>query len=177
MTGGLLFELIAFVPVLELAKLANAFKILIFGVTNVALIAFREGEVESYDPAFESLGHPCVQVVGGIGGIVLLTQMGGIPILGAVGIIGGGIVWYRLYGRERTEREGWEPWSAPDSVISFSRTGRRNCWTHVPATCCWCGLSSLVKTRRSAASSSDMYSDSTLHVRSFNVREHVRPVS
>jgi len=59
----------------------------------------------------------------------------------------------------------------------FSRTGRRNCWTHVPATCCWCGLSSLVKTRRSAASSSDMYSDSTLHVRSFNVREHVRPVS
>jgi len=105
-TGGLLFELIAFVPVLELAKLANAFKILIFGVTNVALIAFREGEVESYDPAFESLGHPCVQVVGGIGGIVLLTQMGGIPILGAVGIIGGGIVWYRLYGRERTEREG-----------------------------------------------------------------------
>ncbi len=55
-TGGLLFGLIAFVPVLELAKLASASKILIFGITNVALIAFREGEVESYDPAFELRG-------------------------------------------------------------------------------------------------------------------------
>jgi len=44
--------------------------------------------------------------VGVVGGIVLLTQMGWIPILGAVGIIAGGIVWYRFYGRERTEREG-----------------------------------------------------------------------
>jgi amino acid transporter/nucleotide-binding universal stress UspA family protein len=105
-TGGLLFGLIAFVPVLELAKLASAFKILIFGFSNVALIAFRESEVESYDPAFKSPGYPWVQIVGVVGGVVLLTQMGWIPLLGAVGIIGGGIVWYRLYGRERTEREG-----------------------------------------------------------------------
>lgn len=105
-TGGLLVGLIAFVPVLELAKLASAFKILIFGITNVALIAFRESEVEGYDPAFKSPGYPWVQVFGVLGGIVLLTQMGWIPILGAVGIIVGGIVWYRLYGRERTEREG-----------------------------------------------------------------------
>jgi len=105
-TGGLLFGLIAFVPVLELAKLASAFKILIFGLSNVALIAFRESEVESYDPAFESPGYPWVQIVSVVGGLVLLTQMGWIPILGAVGIIGGGILWYRLYGRERTGREG-----------------------------------------------------------------------
>jgi len=75
-TGGLLVGLIASVPVLELAKLASAFKILVFGITNVALIAFRESEVESYDPAFESPGYPWVQIVGVVGGIVLLTQMG-----------------------------------------------------------------------------------------------------
>jgi len=28
------------------------------GITNVALIAFRESEVESYDPAFENPGYP-----------------------------------------------------------------------------------------------------------------------
>lgn len=105
-TGGLLLVLIAFVPVLEIAKLASAFKILIFALTNVALIAFREGDVESYDPAFESPGYPWIQVVGIVGGLVLLTQMGWVPILGAVGIITGGIAWYQLYGRERTEREG-----------------------------------------------------------------------
>ncbi|MFB6280243.1 MAG: amino acid permease [Salinibacter sp.] len=105
-TGGLLLILIAFVPVLELAKLASAFKILIFAFTNAALIAFREGEVESYDPAFESPGYPWVQIGGIIGGVVLLTQMGWVPILGAAGIITGGVLWYRFYGRERTEREG-----------------------------------------------------------------------
>ncbi|PQJ35298.1 stress response protein/ transporter 5 (substrates cationic amino acid) [Salinibacter sp. 10B] len=105
-TGGLLLVLIAFVPVIELAKLASAFKILIFALTNVALIAFREGEVEGYDPAFESPGYPWVQILGILGGGVLLTQMGWVPILGAAGIITGGILWYRLYGRARTDREG-----------------------------------------------------------------------
>lgn len=105
-TGGLLLLLIAFVPVLELAKLASAFKILIFTFTNVALIAFRESEIEDYDPAFTSPGYPWVQVGGIVGSLLMLTQMGWIPILGAVGIIGGGLVWYRVYGRERTEREG-----------------------------------------------------------------------
>ena len=105
-TGGLLLVLIAFVPVLELAKLASAFKILIFVFTNVALIAFRESEVEDYDPAFTSPGYPWVQVFGIVGSVLMLTQMGWVPILGAVGIIGGGIVWYQVYGRERTEREG-----------------------------------------------------------------------
>jgi amino acid transporter/nucleotide-binding universal stress UspA family protein len=105
-TGGLLLLLIAFVPVLELAKLASAFKILIFVFTNVALIAFRESEVESYDPAFKSPGYPWVQVFGIVGSLLMLTQMSWVPILGALGIIGGGIAWYQVYGRERTEREG-----------------------------------------------------------------------
>jgi amino acid transporter/nucleotide-binding universal stress UspA family protein len=105
-TGGLLLLLIAFVPVLELAKLASAFKILIFVFTNVALIAFRESEVEEYDPAFTSPGYPWVQVFGVVGSLLMLTQMGWVPILGAVGIIGGGVAWYQVYGRERTEREG-----------------------------------------------------------------------
>lgn len=105
-TGGLLLLLIAFVPVLELAKLASAFKILIFTFTNVALIAFRESAVEDYEPTFRSPGYPWVQVIGVVGSLLLLTQMGWLPILGALGIIAGGLAWYRLYGRERTEREG-----------------------------------------------------------------------
>jgi amino acid transporter/nucleotide-binding universal stress UspA family protein len=105
-TGGLLLGLIAFVPVLELAKLASAFKILIFVFTNVALIAFRESDVEDYDPSFESPGYPWVQWFGIAGSLLMLTQMGWVPILGALGIIGGGTVWYQVYGRERTEREG-----------------------------------------------------------------------
>ena len=105
-TGVLLLALIAFVPVVELAKLASAFKILVFSITNVALVAFRESSVESYQPSFTSPAYPYVQVVGLVGGLALLTQMGTLPILGAAGIIVGGVAWYLLYARSRTDRTG-----------------------------------------------------------------------
>jgi APA family basic amino acid/polyamine antiporter len=106
LTGAVLLALIAFVPVIELAKLASAFKILVFSISNVALIAFREADVESYDPDFVTPGYPYIQLFGLFAGAGLLTQMGGIPILGAAGIIAGGVVIYFAYGRSRTERTG-----------------------------------------------------------------------
>jgi APA family basic amino acid/polyamine antiporter len=106
LTGILLLALIAFVPVVELAKLASAFQILVFSIINAALVVFRESGVDSYQPSFQTPGYPYVQVVGLVGGLALLTQMGWFPILGAAGIIVGGVVWYLLYGRPRTDREG-----------------------------------------------------------------------
>jgi len=105
-TGALLLGLIALVPVVELAKLASAFQILVFSIINVALVVFRESGVDSYQPSFEAPGYPYVQFVGLIGGLALLTQMGTFPILGAVGIIVGGVGWYLIYGRSRTDRTG-----------------------------------------------------------------------
>jgi APA family basic amino acid/polyamine antiporter len=106
LTGAVLLLLIAFVPVIDLAKLASAFQILVFSIINVALIAFREADLESYDPAFTAPAYPYVQVFGLIAGFGLLTQMGTLPILGAVGIIAGGVAVYLLYGRSRTDRTG-----------------------------------------------------------------------
>ncbi|ERG88379.1 MAG: amino acid transporter [halophilic archaeon J07HX5] len=106
LTGAVLLSLIAFVPVIELAKLASAFKILVFSIANVALIAFREADVPSYDPEWTTPGYPYVQVFGLVAGIGLLTQMGRLPILGAGGIIVGSIVIYLVYGRPRTDRSG-----------------------------------------------------------------------
>jgi APA family basic amino acid/polyamine antiporter len=106
LTAAVLLALIAFVPVIELAKLASAFKILVFSIINVALIAFREADVPSYDPEFTAPGYPFVQIFGVVAGFVLLTQMGRLPILGAVGIIVGSVVVYLVYGRSRTDRTG-----------------------------------------------------------------------
>jgi APA family basic amino acid/polyamine antiporter len=106
LTGGLLLGLIAFVNVVDLAKLASAFQILVFSIINIALIVFRVSGTESYQPSFKSPGYPYVQAIGIVGGLVLLTQMGTFPILGAVGIIFGGAVWYLLYARSRTDRQG-----------------------------------------------------------------------
>ena len=106
LTGALLLLLIAFVPVIELAKLASAFQILVFSCENLALVAFRASDAPSYDPEFVAPGYPYVQLFGFLGGIGLLTRMGTVPILGATGIIAGSTLIYFLYGRPRTDRTG-----------------------------------------------------------------------
>jgi APA family basic amino acid/polyamine antiporter len=106
LTGIVLVLLIAFVPVIELAKLASAFQILVFSFENMALVAFRVADVPSYEPEFTAPGYPYVQVFGFVAGIALLTQMGTLPILGAVGIIAGSALVYVVYGRSRTDRTG-----------------------------------------------------------------------
>jgi len=106
LTGSVLLLLIAFIPVIELAKLASAFQILVFSFVNVAVIAFREADLPSYDPEFTTPGYPYVQLFGIFGGFGLLTQMGVVPLVGAVGIITGGVAVYLGYGRRKTDRTG-----------------------------------------------------------------------
>jgi amino acid transporter/nucleotide-binding universal stress UspA family protein len=105
-TGVLMLGLIAFVPILSIAKLASAFKIVVFALVNAALIAFREAELENYDPAFESPLYPWTQLFGIGASALLLTQMGLVAVLGAVGIVVGSLLWYVLFVRSRIDREG-----------------------------------------------------------------------
>ncbi len=111
LTGAVLLVLIAFVPILEIAKLASAFQILVFALINLAVIAFREGSAE-YDPVFTSPLYPWMQAFGTVTGVVLLTQMGTVALVGAVGITLASIAWYLVYGRPRVRREG----AATDAV-------------------------------------------------------------
>ncbi|QSW98483.1 universal stress protein [Haloterrigena alkaliphila] len=106
LTGSVMLVLIAFVPILEIAKLASAFQILVFILINVAIIAFRNADMDEYDPSFESPLYPAIQVFGILSGVVLLTQMGGVALVGAVIITVGSVAWYWFYARSRIDREG-----------------------------------------------------------------------
>jgi amino acid transporter len=107
-TGGVLLVLIAFVPIDDIAKLASAFKIVVFILINVALIAFRQGSIEAYDPSFESPLYPLPQLVGIVGGAVLLRYIGFVPLVGAIVITVGSMAWYYffVYRRGGVSREG-----------------------------------------------------------------------
>jgi amino acid transporter/nucleotide-binding universal stress UspA family protein len=106
LTGAVMLVLIAFVPIFEIAKLASAFQILVFVLINIAVIAFRHADLDEYDPSFESPLYPGIQVFGVLSGIVLLTQMGVVALVGAVVITVGSIGWYWFYARPRIDREG-----------------------------------------------------------------------
>ncbi|WP_226483294.1 amino acid permease [Natrinema amylolyticum] len=106
LTGAVMLLLIAFVPILQIAKLASAFQIIVFALVNGAVIAFREGNVGEYDPSFESPLYPWTQIFGIAGGFLLIGYMGTIPLVGAVIIIVGSMLWYAYYARGRVQREG-----------------------------------------------------------------------
>jgi amino acid transporter len=104
-TGAVLLVLIWFVPILELAKLASAFQLIVFSLVNLAVIAFRESHLDWYQPSFKSPLYPWTQIVGIAGCLILLTQMGMVPVLGAILIVAGGMLWYRAFGQSRASRE------------------------------------------------------------------------
>jgi amino acid transporter len=104
-TGTVLGFLVGFVPLLELAKLASAFQLLVFAFLNLALIAFRESRLSWYHPEYRSPAYPYVQIFGILSSLGLLTQIGLIPTIGALGFIVAGFLWYRGFGQARASHE------------------------------------------------------------------------
>lgn len=104
-TGGLMIVLIIFVPLIELAKLASAFQVLVFTLNNLSLIAFRESSPSWYRPQFHSPFYPWVQIFGIVASLLLLTQLGAVSILGSIGIVVAGVLWYRAFGQSRASHE------------------------------------------------------------------------
>ncbi len=104
-TGIVLIVLVLFVPLLELAKLASAFQLLVFALVNLALIAFREAHLDWYQPEFRSPLYPVPQVFGMGAALLLLTQMGVVPMVGALVLVLAGVGWYRIFGQSRAVKE------------------------------------------------------------------------
>ncbi len=105
-TGGMMLVMIAFLPIDQVAKFGSAFQIIVFILVNLALIGFREGAIDDYDPVFTSPLYPWMQLFGMAGGFVVLTQIGTLPFVGAAAITAVSVAYYYLYVRDRVDREG-----------------------------------------------------------------------
>ncbi len=106
LTGTVLVVSITFLPVKNLAKLASAFLLLVFGLVNLAVIVFRESEIEWYQPDFRSPLYPYLHLGGFVICVSLIVFMGWFPLAGAAFLIFGCLAWYYLYARPRVNREG-----------------------------------------------------------------------
>ncbi len=106
LTGGVMMLMIATLPIEQVAKFGSAFQLLVFILVNLAVVGFREGAVENYDPEFISPLYPWTQIVGMAGGVIILSQMGTVPFIGAIAITLVALGWYVVYVRPRTDREG-----------------------------------------------------------------------
>ena len=89
-----------------IAKLASAFKLVMFGLGCIAVIVMRESGIPSYDPGYRSPLYPGMQILGILAPAWLIFEMGLLPTLFTAALILGGAMWFTYYAKERVDREG-----------------------------------------------------------------------
>ncbi len=118
LTCLLMIVFLVTLDVAQVAKLASALQLLLFGLINVSVIVMRESRIESYDPGFRAPGYPWIQFIGLVVAFVLVAEMGWLTVLFTVGVTAVCFAWYNYYARDRIARDG--------AIFHvFERLGRR----------------------------------------------------
>ncbi|MCH7491253.1 MAG: amino acid permease [Gemmatimonadetes bacterium] len=117
-TAALLVFFILVLNVAQVAKLASAIQLLLFGLINISVIVMRESHIESYDPGFRSPWYPWMQIAGIVFPLILVAEMGWLASLSTMGMVAVSIGWYNYYARGRLARDG-------AIYHVFERLGRR----------------------------------------------------
>jgi len=93
---------VLFLDVFEIAKLASAFKVMMFISVNLAVIVLRETSAQWYQPKYKSPLYPWVQIFGILTGFVLLFYLGLTPFLAIGAIFLLGAIIYAFSNKENT---------------------------------------------------------------------------
>ena len=112
---------IIFLDVVKIAKLASAFKVLMFVSVNLAVIVFRETNAQWYRPKYKSPLYPFVQVFGILSGLFLLAFLGSQALFSVLAVFIIGFFVFLAYGR-KTNRSGL---LSNYGIFSFLFRGRR----------------------------------------------------
>ena len=104
-TSTLIALAIVFLDVVKIAKLASAFKVLMFIFNELTVIVLRETNAQWYKPTFKSPLYPYVQIFGILSGIVLLAFLGVMPVVSVLGVVVLGFLIFLIYG-SKSERSG-----------------------------------------------------------------------
>ena len=102
---GLVIVAVIFVEVELLVKAASSVLILTYIFTCLAVLILRESRVQNYRPAFRCPLYPWVQLVGLIGLVALLFEIGMEAALICCGLALVGFLMYWFYGRRRARQE------------------------------------------------------------------------
>jgi APA family basic amino acid/polyamine antiporter len=101
----IVFCVTAFDPT-GIAKLASAFKLVMFGLGCIAVVVMRESGIASYDPGYRSPFYPGLQIIGILAPAWLIFEMGLLPTLFTGALMVGGGMWFTYYAKDRVDREG-----------------------------------------------------------------------
>ncbi len=89
-----------------LSKAASILHLIVYALMNVALIVFRQSDVEDYDPDFRVPFYPVLPVLGTVFSLGLIAFVEGVVIALSFAFVLGSVLWYALYARRHTTVQG-----------------------------------------------------------------------
>lgn len=88
-----------------LVKAASTVLLLTFIFSNLCVVVLRESRLLNYQPMFRAPLYPWIQIAGTLGLLLVLLEMGTDALLISMLLVFGGLLFYWLYGRIKSERE------------------------------------------------------------------------
>ncbi|SDJ93729.1 Amino acid transporter [Halovenus aranensis] len=111
-TGGMILafilagDLVGGNAILTLSGAASFLHLVIYGLLNVALVVMRTADPEDYQPDFRVPLYPITPIVGSVASFALIAYIEpGVRLFGTA-IIAASALWYVLYARTRTTKQG-----------------------------------------------------------------------
>ncbi len=105
-TGGLILLFIVIGDLTLLSGAASGLHLIIYGLLNLALIVMRYVDPEEYTPEFIVPLYPLMPILGVVLSFALLVFVATDALVLSFGIAAAAILWYGLYARSRTEKQG-----------------------------------------------------------------------
>lgn len=104
-TSAMMIAVILFLDLETFVKTASAMKLVLFIIANLSLIFMREANIHHYRPKYIAPFYPWAQIIGIGSYLLLLFQMGTVPLILVTVFIISGIGWYFLYAHGKIKRE------------------------------------------------------------------------
>ncbi len=89
-----------------LSRAASVLHLIVYGLMNIALITFREADVEGYSPDFRVPLYPYMPIAGTVFSFGLIAFMASTAQLLSALFVVGAVAWYFFYGRKNAKVEG-----------------------------------------------------------------------
>lgn len=104
-TAVFMLIVILFLDLKHLVKVASTMMLILFAFVNVSGILMRTSRLTSYRPQFKAPLFPVIQILGAAIYLVLIADMGLIPLILTGGFFLLSIIWYFAYSRSRIKKD------------------------------------------------------------------------
>jgi len=105
LTSAFMIAVIVTMDIERLVKVASTMMLLLFVLSNLAVLIMRSSRIQNYRPLYRCPAYPWLQLAGIAVYLLLIAEMGMVPLLttGAFALLG--VLWYVVYVRPRAHRE------------------------------------------------------------------------